>query len=165
MKKIASFLFLLALIFTSCSDDDVDFDTIGETYELTNINFTPANNFAIGFTFPNPIFDSDGILVYRLENVFDGLDVWEPLPTSNYFIENTGGELFYRFNYTRNDVDILIESPNLGLITDDFTLNQVFRIIVVPSAFAENPDFDISNIDTVLSRLNVTPDEIKTIKM
>ncbi|WP_103068314.1 hypothetical protein [Aquimarina sediminis] len=156
MRKIFTLLCITTLIFTSCSsDDDADLDTIGQTFELDNVDFI-APEFAVNIPFPQGIevFESDVVLVYRLEDVVDGRDVWEPVPTPAIFLDN-GGELTYRFNFTLVDVDILLDSPDISLIGSDFTQNQVFRIVVVPSAFAKNTDINLLDFNAVQSALNL----------
>ena len=115
-----------------------------------------------GPTGPQNIVNGDAVLVYRLEDVQGGLDIWEPLPTATIFFED-GGFLQYRFNYTVGDVDIIIESDNLGLIGDDFMLDQVFRIIVVPSDLIAT--IDTSNINNVMDVLGINPKEIQKIDL
>jgi len=158
MKKIFALLFLSTLVFTSCvDDDDVDFDTIGQTFEFTT-TFNPGNEFGHRFFFNENIFDSDVVLVYRLEDVDNGLDVWEPLPTATIFLEDgSGGEItvLYRFNFTSGDVDVLLESSDLGLVPANLTDNQTFRIVVVPASFAENTEINLQDFNAVQSALNL----------
>ena len=169
MKKIGILLFCLSFYFVSCSSDDdfVDTDTIGANYLISDADFNEANNFAIGYQLPNELISGDVILVYRLEEVIAGTNVWEPLPTATiYFDDNDDGIddgfLQYRFNYTFRDVDILIESDDpLGLGTE-FTQNQDFQIVVVP-AEAINQDLDInfSDINDVYNKLNLNTEVLK----
>ncbi|MDY8135820.1 hypothetical protein [Aquimarina sp. 2201CG5-10] len=155
MKKIFAFLFLSTVLFTSCSDDDPDFDTIGQTFEFTT-TFNAANNFAHRFFFGQNIFDSDVVLVYRLEAVDNGLDVWEPLPTVTIFLNDAADtSVQYRFNFTSGDVDVIMESNNPDLVPADLTNNQTFRIVVVPSSFAENTDVDLKDLNAVQSALKL----------
>ncbi|MHA7057280.1 hypothetical protein ACWGOQ_0008690 [Aquimarina sp. M1] len=158
MKKIFTLLLLSTLVFTSCvNDDDVDFDTIGLTFEFTS-NFNAGNGYADRFFFNENIFDSDVVLVYRLEAVNNGLDVWEPLPTATIFIDDgNGGEItvLYRYNFTSGDVDVLLESNAPDLVPADLTNNQTFRVVVVPSAFAENTDINLQDFNEVSKALNL----------
>ncbi|WP_074406306.1 MULTISPECIES: hypothetical protein [Aquimarina] len=156
MRKIFALLCLATFIFTSCSnDDDTDFDTIGQTFEIDNVDFI-APEYAVNIPFPSGIevFEADVVLVYRLENVVDGRDVWEPVPTPLIELDN-GGKLTYRFNFTLNDVDILLDTPDINLIGTNFTDNQVFRIVIVPSTFANNSKIDFSDFKAVQSALKL----------
>ena len=166
MRKILSILFVLAVVCTGCEGpeglpgrdgldgrDGVDGEDglVATVFEIDQVNFTPENNFGINFQFPATLFDSDVLYVYRLEAVDNGKAVWEPLPTATiYFDDNqdgiNDGFLQYRFNFTIDDVDILIESDNSVALGEEFVTNQVFRIVIVPGAFGSvksstNPSF------------------------
>ncbi|WP_271767745.1 hypothetical protein [Aquimarina algiphila] len=156
MKKIFTLLCITTFMLTSCSnDDDTDFDTIGQSFEVDNVDFI-GPEFAVNIPFPVgvEVFDADVVLVYRLEEVVNGNDVWEPLPTP-LIILDSGGELTYRFNFTLNDVDILLDTPDIGLVGTNFTDNQVFRIVIVPSRFAQDSKIDFSDINAVQSALKL----------
>ncbi|MGY3794782.1 hypothetical protein [Aquimarina sp. 433] len=166
MKKIFGLLFFATLLFTSCEGDPGppgpqgipgQDGEIGTTYEFTT-SFTQANDFGHRFFFNENIFDSDVVLVYRLEAVDNGLDVWEPLPTATIFIDDgNGGDItvLYRFNFTVGDVDVLLESNAPDLVPTDLTTNQTFRVVVVPAAFAENTDINLADFNEVQAALNL----------
>ncbi|MEW7278125.1 hypothetical protein ABW636_05980 [Aquimarina sp. 2201CG1-2-11] len=157
MRKIFTLVCLMAVMLTSCSNDDdrVDNDTIGLTFETT-VDFTPNNEYGTRFEFPENIFDSDVVLVYRRENVDNQLEVWEPLPTVTIFLnDNADTSVQYRFNYTIGDVDILLESNNPDLVPADLTDNQKFRIVVVPANFAKNTKIDLSDFNAVQKALHL----------
>jgi len=161
MKKIFTLLFVSIFLLTSCSsdDDNVDFDTIGQTLEFTT-TFNSGNGFMERFIFDQNIFDSDVVLVFRLDGVDNGLDVWEPLPTASFFFFNdtTGaieGFLNYRFNFTVGDVDVFLNTDAPGLAGPEFTDNQTFRVVVVPSDFAQNTEVDLSNFNELSTALNL----------
>lgn len=155
MKKVTLLGIFLAVFAISCEGpqgppgfDGLDGEVIvGATYEIDNVDFAVGTN-TINYTFPQDLVNGYAVLVYRLEDVFNGFDVWEPLPTATIFFEG-GGFLQYRFNYTIADVDIIIESDDLSTISPDFMLDQVFRIIVVPSDLIGT--VDTSNIDNVIN--------------
>lgn len=169
MKKVTFIGVFLALFAISCEGptgppgyDGLDgVNIVGETYEIDNVDFSVANN-TVRFTFPQNIVNGDAVLVYRLEDFQDGLDIWEPLPTATIFFED-GGFLQYRFNYTVGDVDIIIESDDLGLIGDEFMLDQVFRVIVVPSDLIAT--IDTSDINNVINKLGINIKEIQKIDL
>tara|TARA_R110002050_G_scaffold109796_4_gene221175 strand:- start:17959 stop:18483 length:525 start_codon:yes stop_codon:yes gene_type:complete len=170
MKKLTVLGIFLAVFAISCEgptgppgfDGTDGVNIVGETYEVDNVDFTPAGDYRVRFTFPQNIVNGDAILVYRLEDVQDGLDIWEPLPTATIFFED-GGFLQYRFNYTIGDVDIIIESDDLALIGDEFMLDQVFRIIVLPSDLIGT--IDTSNINTVMAQLGLSKNDIHKIDL
>ncbi len=176
MKKIFTLLCLTTFIFTSCSNDDdfVDTDTIGQTIDLLGVDFRADGDFTINFSFIDnniEVFDSDVISVFRQEDVLQNGDpVWEPLPTANFFFFNdtTGaveGFLNYRYNFTLDDVDIILsfDVPDASLVGAEFTDNQVFRIVVVPSAFAQENKIDITNYKALVSALNLNTENIPTV--
>lgn len=171
MKKVTLLGIFLAVFAISCEGpqgppgfDGLDGDNIvGATYEIDNVDFAVGSN-TIRYTFSQDLVNGDAVLVYRLEDVQDGLDIWEPLPTATIFFEG-GGFLQYRFNYTIADVDIIIESDDLATIGSEFMLDQVFRIIVVPSDLIGS--IDTSNIDNVLNLVgqnNIQTIDFSTIK-
>lgn len=124
---------------------------VGATYEVANVNFSVNEN-TVRFSFPQDLVNGDAVLVYRLEAVEDGLDIWEPLPTATIFFDG-GGFLQYRFNYTLGDVDIIIESDDLSLVDNEFMLDQVFRIIVLPSDLLIG--VDTSNMFNLMNQLSL----------
>ncbi|MDO6759254.1 collagen-like protein [Tamlana sp. 2_MG-2023] len=170
-KNILSLGIFIALLMFSCEGpegppgrDGVDGAPgdyiIGQTYEIANINFS-SNKLNERFTFPESNVDGDAVLVYRLEAVDNGLDVWEPLPTATIFFDG-GGYFQYRFNYTLGDVDIIAESDDIDAVGAEFTKNQVFRIIVMPADLAST--MDTNNINAVMSQLNITENDIQDIQ-
>lgn len=176
MKKILTLLCAIPFLFASCSNDDdfVDTDTIGQTIDLTGVNFEDPD-FAINFSFTAnniPVFNSDAVLVYRQEGINNGNPIWEPLPTASFFFFNdaTGaveGFLNYRYNFTLDDVDIILnfDLPSADLLTTEFTNNQVFRIVIVPAEFAENNTIDFSDFNAVSNALNLESKDIPIISL
>jgi hypothetical protein len=143
------FALVLSIFFTACEgpqgppgEDGINI--LGQVFEVTT-NFSYNPNTGLQETLiniPNDIevFESDVILVYRLEKVVnDGnggsADAWAPLPQNFFF--NNGDIIQYVFNHTFFDVEILIDGNfNLATLETDFTTNQTFRIAVVPAEFA-----------------------------
>lgn len=171
MKKLISLpILLLLVILTSCrNDDDNNFvdtntDTIGQTFEVGNIDFVTTDGFQanVNVVVPNSIsvFSSDVPLVFVLDPILtaaNGVDVFEPLPRTFFF--DNGGFAQYRFNFIFDeqtgifDLDLILESDDFDSLGNDFTQNQVFRIVIVPSEFAQTHSTD--DLGTVLSELNL----------
>ena len=166
MKKVLLPIVCFMAVFISCeSDDNLDFDTIGQTFEIENVDFVSNNGFnaSVNVVVPNNIdvFESDVPLVFVLDPeataTNNGLPVFEPLPRSFFFAD--GGFAQYRFNFIFDDntgifdLDLILESDNFDLLSNGFTQNQIFRIVIVPSSFAQNND--TSDLNTVLSKLNL----------
>jgi len=168
MKKILLPLICFTFLLISCVDDDiddVDFDTIGQTFEIDNVDFISNDGFSasVNVVVPNNIdvFESDVPLVFILDPdataANGGIEVFEPLPRSFFFAD--GGFAQYRFNFIFDDntgifdLDLILESDDFTLLSNGFTQNQIFRIVIVPSSFAENNN--TSDLNTVLSQLNL----------
>lgn len=153
MKKIITLLAVVGLVlFSACEGpegppgmpgqdglDGAD-GLLGVVYENTSsnyYNFTANNNFKVRFNFPANalLFDSDVVLVYRLGDVVNGQAVWEFLPETYYFAEGAR-DFSFNFNFTYSYVDIYLNGKDLGTVPDEFRIEQIFRIVVVPADFA-----------------------------
>ncbi|MGJ8737299.1 hypothetical protein [Zobellia laminariae] len=100
----------------------------------------------------------DAILMYRLEEVNEGLDVWRQLPQP-FFSEE--GLFYYNFDFTQGDYSIFVEPEfDAGLVQSDFVQNQIFRIIIVPTDFDATAKVDKSNISAVMSSIGVSEDDV-----
>lgn len=158
MKKIITLVIASIFIFTACEGPEGPMGPpgeviVGETFEYTNVNFTAGNNYTFRATFDPPLIEGDAMLVYRLEAVDDGVDVWEPLPTAFFYNEDTGDQMQYRFNYTRGDVHIIVEGSDLTAFGANLLSNQVFRAVIVPADLMNSVDTD--NIDAVMKAANI----------
>ncbi len=131
---------------------DLVFNANNGTYELTP-QLYPSDI--------NPFID-DVILIYRLEDVVDdNTPVWRQLPQP---LITDQGTLFYNFDFTLNDFNIVVESdfdPNL--VPLDLVEDQTFRIVVIPANLGSSK-LDTSNIEAVLSALNINEADIKKVK-
>jgi len=147
MKKFFLLLLCTSFLITSCgSDDDFDNDTIGRTFDEI-VTFDATNNFAVEIIVPDNIevFNADVALVFVRDperSAAEQSDVWEPLPRTLFF--PGGGFAQYQFNFIFNEeqniasLELFLESDNLGGLAPDITNNQRFRIVIVPSAFAQD---------------------------
>lgn len=138
MKKaitIIGGLLLSAGLFQSCSiNDEVVEQQIftAEVFEVS-ANFTPNNGFSQTFTFSEPNYAGDMLLVYILWEVDGNTDVWRLLPQSDYF--NDGGFVEYNYDFTRYDFRVMLEtnySSIPGDVYQGYFLNQIIRAVVVP---------------------------------
>ncbi len=165
-KNLMKNLFLLLAIsvtflFSSCEGPQgppgpPGYDNLGQVFE-TNINFNEGNNYSRLITFPNNIevFESDVVLVYLLEDVVNGYDVWTPLPQT-YFLNQ--GTLLYTFDHTFLDVNIFLDANfNLNTLGSDFTNDQIFRIAILPSEYA-NADL---TMDELMNNLHIETSDIE----
>jgi len=142
MKKITLLLaFIGMLSFQSCTVNDSqpivqDSDTISEVYEYS-VSFTAGNNYSELLSFPHTIYSSDMVLVYRLSGVTQGTDIWKLEPETYYFNDGTL-DFGYDFDFTRYDVNLFMHGNNLGTVSSNFRLNQIFRVVIVPGYFGKN---------------------------
>ncbi|MBO0340057.1 MAG: collagen-like protein [Bacteroidota bacterium] len=145
----------------------------GQVVEVEGVNFgydAEANLFSTLITFSDvtdfEVFESDAVLVYRHDGIIDlndgtTADAWTQIP-QNYFLNE--GTIQYVFAHTFVDVELFIDGNfDLSTLSTDFTDNQLFRIVFVPSEYAESPDFDASNIESVMSHLNIDEEHITTL--
>ena len=162
-------LFLLfavctTIIFTSCEGPQgppgpQGDSLLGQVFEVT-VDLNQNNNYSRLITYPNNlvVYESDVVLVYLLEDVVNGFDVWSQLPQT-YFLNQ--GTLLYSFDYTFLDVSLFLDANfDLNTLGSDFTDDQTFRIAIVPSEFANaNLTMDelMSNLQIDISDIEVLP--------
>lgn len=167
MKKITLVLAFIGMItLQSCTVNEdtgngIDNDTIGEVFEYTNVNFLP-NSYTVVLEFPNSIYSSDMVLVYRLTDVFQGENVWKLLPESYYFNDGTLDHR-YDYNFTRFDAEVYLEGYDLAGLSSASRLNQRLRVLVIPAAFGKNGSIDYNDYKSVVNAYNI--DESKIIKI
>ncbi len=163
MKKIITLLAVVGIFsFQSCTTSDntyVDNDTISTVIETKEVSFL-ATNYTIRYTFPNAIYQSDMVLVYRLTGASNGNDLWEFLPETHYFADGTRN-FSYNFDFTKNDVQIYLEGNNLGTLDAAYRLNQIFRIVVVPADLIYG--VDKNNYFEVMNVLKINENQIQKI--
>lgn len=164
MKKI-SILVLSIIFLVACSGDTgprgpqgpPGTNILGQVFEVT-VNFTAQNNYATFIDIPQDIevFESDVVLVYLLETVIPDstgpIDVWSLLPRT-FYLEN-GSAVSYNFTHTFFDVELFLDgNANLSTLDNSFTLDQTFRIAILPADFAENPNIDLGDMNQVIQNL------------
>ena len=164
MKKIITLLAVVGMLSlqsctTTTDSNYVDNDTISEVFEVTT-SFNSTNNYSKIVPLNPPIFTSDVVLVYRLAGVYQGQDVWKLLPETRYFNDGTM-DFGYDFDFTINDVNIFMVGNDLLTVTDEFRLNQVLRIVIVPGRFVSS--LKTTNYDAVISTLNIKENQIQKI--
>lgn len=102
--------------------------------------------------------------MYRLFDVINGQDLWRQLPQAVYL---TQGELDYNFDFTRNDINLFLESNfDLATLGANWTQNQVFRVVIVPGYFSNknNKTVDFNDYNAVVKAFNIKDNQIKTIQ-
>jgi len=132
--------------------------------------FSPENEYGIFFEFPQTIevFETDVVLVYLLwdqteDSNGEAVDIWRLLPQTRILDQ---GLLQYNYDHTFLDVNIFLESDfDLGTLPAGDTDDQVFRIAVLPAEMAQGSKLDVSNIYSVMGRLNVKEENIQRINI
>ena len=178
MRKISIFLFALTgLIFLSCEgpvgppgppgfdgfDGHDGINILGQVLEIER-TFTAEDNYTLIFDFPLDVevFESDIVLVYilweQIEDSGEFIDVWRLLPQTRLL---EGGILQYNFDHTFFDVSIFLESDfDLATLSPGDTDNQIFRVAIVPAEFGKDETFDPTNLDAVMTKLQIDQDMI-----
>ncbi len=174
---------ILALLVISCEGpqgppgfdgrDGIDgqdgVNILGKVLEIEG-TFSADNDYSILYEFPQTVevFDSDVVLVYLLfdqteDSNGDPVDIWRLLPQTRILDQ---GLLQYNYDFTFLDVSIFLEADfDLTTLLPGDTDNQVFRIAVVPAEFASDPSLDLSNIEAVMGRMEISPNEIPQIAL
>lgn len=162
MKKIA-FIFTLItgfIFLQSCTGPEGPRGPQGiagpasEVFEVTT-TFTATSGYERVFNLNPPIYSSDVVLVYELAGVFNGRDIWKLLPQTYYFNE---GVMSYNYDFTTHDFRLFMDSTfDLALLDPSWKEDITFRIVIVPGYFS-NLDIDFSDIEAVMSELNLTDD-------
>lgn len=164
MKKIFGLIGIFALVLTSCSGSDGRDGVDGQDAQLPNVfeetvnyEYNQADNNWISETLTyDGTVNGDIFLVYL--NV--GNNVYSPMPISFFDAEGT---FQYEFNHDDASVQLTIEgNSDLSNLSTNRTDNKLVRVAIIPAALSQ--DFsteDLSNYNTVMSKLNLTEADIK----
>lgn len=142
MKHVFLTLVSLNLLFSSCQGPEgppgvPGENILGKVIEVS-IDLDHSNGYQQVVTLPLDVevFESDAILVYRHEGIFDTADIWTPLPTT--YFDAGGGTFLYTFNHTYFDVKFFLDGNfNLNTLGPEWTQNQLFRIAIVPAEYGD----------------------------
>ena len=107
-------------------------DILPTSFEF-EANLTHANGFEYFRDIPGQIdmLNSDVILVYILEDVDNGLEVWRKLPLTEF---NSRGTLLFDFDFTLADVRVFLDANySLGL-ADEFR-GLLMRAVHIPANY------------------------------
>ncbi len=186
MKKLSTLLICALFAFSSCTTDSVqgppgppgpqgpsgENGFIGTAIDLEG-DFTAANSYGLGLFFEDrnvEVFESDAVLVYVKESdgeIIDGapVEIFSQLPQI-YFQGDKTVQLNFLFTY--RDVSVFLDGVNsdgtqldFAALDPVFRLNQKFRIIVLPAAFAQTrQQLDLTNMNAVMKELNITEADV-----
>lgn len=145
----------------------------GQVVEIDGVNFgydVDGNIFSTLINFGDEtnyeVREADAVLVYRFDGTIDlddnsTADAWSQIP-QNFFLPE--GTIQYVFAHTFVDLEIFIDGNfDLSALSTDFTDNQSFRIVFVPSVFANSSKMDTSNIENVMSALGIEESQVMKI--
>ena len=165
MKRILLMIAIsVTFLFQGCTkNEEIKADLLAEVFEVT-ASFTAANNYSKLITLNPPIYNSEMVLVYRLFDVVNSADVWRQLPQAVYLIQ---GELDYNFDFTKNDINIFLESNfNLNTLGTAWAQNQVFRVVIIPGYLSNKNTkaIDFNDYNAVVKAFNIKESQVKTIQ-
>ena len=166
MKKRFVLLVLLVLILMQgCTSETSNTNTTNysKVFEYSNVNFFP-NQYSALLNYPYTLSNSDMVLVYRLSGSFQGEAIWKPLPET-YFFDDGTLDIRYDYNFTRFDAEINLEGFDLQSVSNNFKLNQVFRVVVIPGFYGKNKTLNLKNYKTVSTSLSIDENQIIKIKL
>ncbi len=183
MKKISTLILCAFFALASCTSDSVQGPPgpqgpegpsgvggfIGTAIDVTG-DFTAENSYTLSLIFDEvdlEVFESDAVLVYvkvgNGGNDANGvpIEIFRALPQT-YLQENK--TIQYNFDFTFEDVFIFLDGINsngtlldFAALDSEFRLDQKFRVIVLPAAFAQNREqLDLTNMKAVMKELNIT---------
>ena len=146
----------------------------GQVFEIDGVNFGYDANSNLHSAIINfgdntdfEVFESDAVLVYRFDGEIeldDGsfANAWSLIP-QNFFLDE--GTIQYTAAHNFIDVELFIDGNfDLSNLNTDFTDNQFFRVVIVPSVFLTSK-MDKSNIDSVMNSLGISEQDVQKIKM
>jgi hypothetical protein len=180
-KKLIPILVIFAAIIQSCSGpagpegapgpagatgkDGVN--VVGTTFDVSGVNFNAANEYSASFTFPSTkveVFESDAVLVYRQwatqTDPSGPISVWRLLPQT---VIMGNSLLQYNFDHTFTEAFFYLDgSVNRAALSTDWTQNQTFRVVIIPSDFTsrKSASLDYSNYEAVKAALGINESKI-----
>ncbi|HSD05991.1 hypothetical protein [Flavobacterium sp.] len=179
MKKIITILTVIAMFgFQACEGPEGPEGPPGEAgpnsevFEVSGVKFDTTNGYAPLIPLNPAIQASDMVLVYRLSGSTNtGADIWKLLPETYYFDDGTKN-FGYNFDFSINDVSIFLEGNDLATVGNEYRLNQVFRIVIIPGYLtyastgknANTKKIDYSDYNAVIKVYNVDDSNVKVLK-
>lgn len=179
MKKYFSLMvlgMLASFLMWSCStrdnDDRMDNDTYSVVYDVKGNFKLTGKLFVLGGTFTRGIASSDVVLIYKLVEVSNGKNIWEPLPViyhANEYKEIPAGkQLKYTYEFSSSGFDIIAGGDfdlkgQSTAFNDGYLNGQTFRVVIVPASAGRRAVVDYSNYEEVIKYFNI--DDSKTVSL
>ena len=168
MKKLLSLILIASTIVACSSDGEVGppgppgqdgVNIVGQAFEIEADFNDPDYSVFADIPSTIEVLESDVVLVYWLELVDDGTDVWNLIPQTIYFED---GEFQYNYNHTDFDVNIYLQGNiDLGTLGERYTQDQIFKIVVLPVDYAQDNNLDVSDYQSVKTSLDLNESNIK----
>lgn len=173
MKKILTLFAVAGLMaFASCEGPegppgyDGKDGLTGQAFEIKNINLgrVADNEYNLKNTFQSQVggdlYDDETVLIYRLTGTINSTTpIWQLIPRTIYF--DNGDELDYDYDFSKLDF-IITARGTFNLATEpDFIRNQTFRIVIIPSEFANS--INKNSYTDVMKALNLKETQVKQI--
>lgn len=168
MKKLLSLILIASTIVACSSDGEVGppgppgqdgVNIVGQAFEIEADFNDPDYSVFADIPSSIEVLESDVVLVYWLELVDDGTDVWNLIPQTIYFDD---GEFQYNYNHTDFDVNIYLQGNiDLGTLGERYTQDQIFKIVVLPVDYAQDNNLDVSDYQSVKTSLDLKDSDIK----
>lgn len=167
MKRLVSILSVIAILsFQACEgpigspgppgipgQDGVNI--VSEVFEI-DVDFIAQDSFSDRRDFDPAILPGDVVLTFIRWEVDGNTPVWRALPQTIFFEE---GVLIYNFDFTQFDIRIFLDGPlDYNLLGPEWTLDQRFRVIVVPGDFAGSR-IDWTNYEAVVDLLDIAEED------
>jgi hypothetical protein len=181
MKKISTLLSIIAIsVFTACTGPEGipgrdGYDGLdglngqkgnagftSEVFELANVNFTlnTKNELRVYYPFKNKINDANVVLIYRLTGILDTqTPIWQPIPRTIFLAG--GKELYYDFDFTKEDITIYARGNYDLTTTPDYLNGQTLRIVILPGSFSKL--VNKNSYKDVIQALKIKDDQIQKI--
>lgn len=146
--------------------DNVDYDTISEVFEYSNVDFHSGNGYSVFLDYPHTIYTSDMVLVYRLADYGSSGDVWKPMPETYYFNDGTL-DFGYDNDFTRYDAQVNLFGYDLPGLSYAYKLDQVFRVVIIPAYFGNKNanNVDLKDYKAVIKYFDIDESKITKIEM
>lgn len=135
---------------------------VSEVFEV-EVDFTEANNYSEQLRFDPAIIESDVVLAFIEWEIDGGNSVWRALPQTVFF--NEGGVLIYNYDFSKVDFRLFLDGAiNPADLGEEWRLNQLFRVIVVPGDYASSR-IDFTNYEAVTAMLGLKDEDFKRIDL
>ncbi len=174
-KTLLIFSAFLSLFFIACEGPEGPIgppgqpglngsEFVADAFEVNvDMNYnSEANMFeflASGYEGGAEVFEDDVVLIYRLEEVNNGVDIWRQLPQP---VVTDEGITFYNFDFTFSDYSIYLEPDfDATLLGTDLTDDQWFRIVIVPAEVLSSSKMDKSNVQNLLDAMGIKEEQIQ----